>query len=161
MSLTDLTWLALAAYGLHILEEYTFDWRNWARNVLTLPVEWDHFYVTNALVVVLGAVAAELAATQPMLALAFPAVMLINATFFHVGPFLVTRGRFSPGLITAVILFYPIGIACFRRVAADGHLDSGTLAGALALGAALMAAPVVMLKAKDRLCFRQDRPLKR
>ena len=112
-------------------------------------------------VVVLGAVAAELAATQPMLALAFPAVMLINATFFHVGPFLVTRGRFSPGLITAVILFYPIGIACFRRVAADGHLDSGTLAGALALGAALMAAPVVMLKAKDRLYFRQDRPLKR
>jgi hypothetical protein len=161
MSLTDLTWLALAAYGLHILEEYTFDWRNWARNVLTLPVEWDHFYVTNALVVVLGAVAAELAATQPMLALAFPAVMLINATFFHVGPFLVTRGRFSPGLITAVILFYPIGSACFRRVAADGHLDSGTLAGALALGAALMAAPVVMLKAKDRLYFRQDRPLKR
>jgi len=161
MSLTDLTWLALAAYGLHILEEYTFDWRNWARNVLTLPVEWDHFYVTNALVVVLGAVAAELAATQPMLALAFPAVMLINATFFHVGPFLVTRGRFSPGLITAVILFYPIGIACFRRVAADGHFDSGTLAGALALGAALMAAPVVMLKAKDRLYFRQDRPLKR
>jgi len=161
MSLTDLTWLALAAYGLHILEEYTFDWRNWARNVLTLPVEWDHFYVTNALVVVLGAVAAELAATQPMLALAFPAVMLINATFFHVGPFLVTRGRFSPGLITAVILFYPIGIACFRRVAADGHLDSGTLGGALALGAVLMAAPVVMLKAKDRLYFRQDRPLKR
>jgi hypothetical protein len=74
-----------------------------------------HFYVTHALVIVLGAVAAELAATQPMLALAFPAVMLINATFFHVGPFLTTRGRFSPGLITAVVLFYPIGIACFRR----------------------------------------------
>ena len=161
MSLTDLTWLALAAYGLHILEEYTFDWRNWARNVLALPVEWEHFYVTNALVIVLGAVAAELAATQPMLALAFPALMLINATFFHVGPFTVTRGRFSPGLITAVILFYPIGIACFRRAASDGHLDSGTLAGALALGAALMAAPVLMLKAKDRLYFRQDRPLKR
>lgn len=161
MSLTDLMWLALAAYGLHILEEYTFDWRNWARNVLTLPVEWDHFYVTNALVIVLGAVAAELAATQPMLALAFPALMLINATFFHVGPFLVTRGRFSPGLITAVVLFYPIGLACFRRAAQDGHLSGGTLAGALLLGAALMAAPVLMLKLKDRAYFRQDRPLKR
>jgi hypothetical protein len=160
MSLTDLIWLALAAYGLHILEEYTFDWRNWARNVLTLPVEWDHFYVTNALVIVLGAVAAQLAATQPMLALAFPTVMLINATFFHVAPVLVTRGRFSPGLITALILFYPIGLACFRRAAADGHLDRGTLAGALLLGAALMAAPVALLKLKDRPCFRQDRPLK-
>jgi hypothetical protein len=160
MTLTDLMWLALAAYGLHILEEYTFNWRDWARNVLTLPVEWDHFYVTNALVIVLGAVAAELAATQPMLALAFPAVMLINATFFHVGPFLMTRGRFSPGLITAVVLFYPIGLACFRRAAADGHLDGGTLAGSLILGAALMAAPVVLLRLKDRACFRQDRPLK-
>jgi len=160
MTLTDLGWLGLGAYGLHILEEYTFDWRNCARNVLTLPVEWDHFYVTNALVIVLGAVAAELAASQPMLALAFPAVMLINATFFHVGPFLVTRGRFSPGLITAVVLFYPIGIACFRRAAADGHLGGGTLAGALLLGAALMAAPVVLLKLKDRAYFRQDRPLK-
>jgi hypothetical protein len=158
MSLTDLSWLAVAAYGLHILEEYTFDWRNWARNVLTLPVEWDHFYVTNALVIVLGVAAAGLAATQPMLALAFPAVMLINATFFHVGPFLVTRGRFSPGLITAVALFYPIGIACFRRAAADAHLDAGTLAGALLLGALLMAAPVIMLKLKDRAYFRQDRP---
>ena len=159
MTLTDLMWLALAAYGLHLLEESTFDWRNWARNVLTLPVEWDHFYVTNALVVVLGAVAAELAATQPMLALAFPAVMLINATFFHVGPFLVTRGRFSPGLITAVVLFYPLGIACFRRAAVDGHLDGGTLTGALVLGAALMAAPVALLKLKDTAYFRQDRPL--
>jgi hypothetical protein len=39
------------------------------------------FLCHNALLIVLGAVAAELAATQPMLALAFPAVMLINATF--------------------------------------------------------------------------------
>jgi hypothetical protein len=93
-----------------------------------------------------------------MLALAFPAVMLINATFFHLGPFLVTRGRFSPGLITALVLFYPIGIACFRKAAQDGHLDSGAFAGAMILGALLMAAPVVMLKLKDRAYFRQARP---
>ncbi len=56
MSLTDYAWLALAAYAVHILEEHTFDWRNWARAVIGLPVEWSDFYVTNAVVVVLGIV---------------------------------------------------------------------------------------------------------
>ena len=65
MSLTDWIWLSVAAYGIHILEEYQLDWRNWARAVIKLPVEWPDFYVVNALVIVLGIVAAELAATQP------------------------------------------------------------------------------------------------
>ena len=156
MSLTDLMWLALACYGIHILEEYQFDWRNWARAVIGLPVEWSDFYIVNALVVVLGAAAAELAATVPVLALAFPALMLINATFFHIGPFLIARGRFSPGLITAIALFYPVGIASYWRAVLDGHLDAVTILGSVLIGAALMALPVVLLKLKDRPYFRQD-----
>ena len=101
MSLTDLLWLATAAYGVHILEEYQLNWRDWARAVIGLPVERSDFYVVNALVIVFGVVAANLA-RWPGLALAFPALMLINATFFHVLPFARTGGRFSPGLATAV-----------------------------------------------------------
>ena len=97
MSLTDLLWLATAAYGVHILEEYQLNWRYRARAVIGLPVEWSDFYVVNALVIVFGVVAATLA-RWPGLALAFPALMLINATFFHVLPFARTGGRFSPGL---------------------------------------------------------------
>jgi hypothetical protein len=67
MSLTDLLWLATAAYGLG-----------------------NGFYVVNALVVVLGIVGANLAGHHPGIALAFPALMLINATFFHVLPFALT-----------------------------------------------------------------------
>ncbi len=157
LSLTDLTWIAVAAYGLHILEEFVFDWRDWARNVLSLPVEWEHFYVTNALVIVLGAVAAELAKTAPALALVYPALMLINGTFFHVLPFLRFRGRFSPGLISAVVLFYPIGVSCYRRAAADGNLTTAALAGSIVLAAVLMACPIVMLVVRKRPYFRQDR----
>lgn len=153
MTLTELTWLALAAYGIHILEEFTFDWRNWARNVLKLPAEWDHFYVTNALVIVLGAVAAELAATRPVIALGFPALMIINATFFHVLPFIRAKGRFSPGLITAVLLFYPLGFACFR--AADA--GPGDVAAAFLIGAGLMAWPVLLLILRNKAYFHQDR----
>jgi Protein of unknown function with HXXEE motif len=156
MSLTDLTWLATAAYGVHILEEYELNWRDWARAVIGLPVEWSDFYVVNSLVVVLGIVAANLAAHAPMLALTFPALMLINATFFHVAPVLRTRGRFSPGLFTAVVLFYPIGGACYWRAAADGNLSTGTIVGSLVLGALLMASPIVLLNIKSRPYFRQD-----
>jgi RsiW-degrading membrane proteinase PrsW (M82 family) len=83
-------------------------------------------------------------------------LMLINATFFHVLPILRTHGRFSPGLFTAVVLFYPIGIACYWRSAADGALSSSALVGSLIIGALLMGSPIVLLKIKDRRYFRQD-----
>lgn len=156
MSLTELIWLATACYALHILEEYQLNWRDWARAVIALPVEWSDFYVVNALVIVFGIVAANLAGHWPELALAFPAVMLINATFFHVLPTIRTRGQFSPGLFTAVALFYPIDIACYWRAAADG-VSITALIGSLILGALLMASPIVLLKIKDRPYFRQDR----
>jgi hypothetical protein len=156
MSLTDLIWLATAAYALHVLEEYQFNWRDWARAIIKLPVEWSDFYVTNALVIVLGIVAANLAAHFPALALGLPALMLINATFFHVLPVVRTHGRFSPGLVTAVVLFYPIGIACYWR-AVDAGLGMGGLVGSLVLGALLMASPIVLLRLKDKPYFRQDR----
>ncbi len=114
MSLTDLLWLCTAAYGIHAFEEFMLDWRDWARDVIKLPVTWPIFYVVNFLVIVLGVCAAQLAATQPAVALAFPALMLINATFFHVAPMILTRGRYSPGTFTAVILFYPLGYAAVR-----------------------------------------------
>src|ERR1035441_2124837 len=114
MTLDQACWLGTAAYGAHILEELALDWRGWVRSVTGISVDWSLFYVGNAMVILLGVVCAEVARTVPMIALALPALMLINATFFHVLPFIWMRGRFSPGLITAVLLFYPIGILCYR-----------------------------------------------
>jgi|GEM_PF-663282 len=146
-------WLCVAGYGLHVLEEFVFDWQNWARNVLHLPAQWSDFYITNALVIVLGVVAAEIAPTWPAVALGFPALMLINATFFHVAPFVWTRGRFSPGLMTALLLFLPLGIQTIRTA----HVDGTALTTALCIGALLMAAPIVFLKLKVKPYFDQTR----
>jgi hypothetical protein len=44
----------------------------------------------------------------PEVSLTFPALALINSLFFHIGPPLVQR-RFSPGTITAALLFLPSG----------------------------------------------------
>jgi Protein of unknown function with HXXEE motif len=152
MSLTDYAWLALAAYAAHILEEHAFDWRNWARNVIGLPVEWSDFYVTNAVVVVLGIAQAGLSDSITVAPLSFAALMLINATFFHVLPVIKAKGRFSPGLVTAVVLFYPIGIAEFVHARAG----TGEIILAFGIGAILMAFPIVCLKLKAWPYFRQS-----
>lgn len=155
MDLTLMCWLSTGAYAIHVLEEFSFDWKNWARNVLNLPVEWDMFYVTNSLVVVVGVVAAMVATRLPALALGFAALMLINATFFHVAPFLIKRGRWSPGLITALVLFYPLGIECYRVQSHLVGLSTGEIVTSALVGALLMATPIIFLKLKDRPYFKQ------
>jgi hypothetical protein len=148
-------WVALAAYGMHVLEEFMFDWKNWANHVLHLPVDWPAFYVTNALVGVLGVVVSEIGWRLPAISLAFPAVMLINGFFFHVAPFVATR-KFSPGLITAVVLFFPLAGYLFYGAHLDGVLTATNALGAFVLGALLMASPIVMLKVRNKPFFRQD-----
>ncbi len=157
MNMNVLSWLAFAAYAVHILEEYTFDWRNWARAVIGLPVDWTDFYMTNAVVVILGVVQAQLTPDLTVAPLTFAALMLINATLFHVLPFIRTRGRFSPGLVTAIFLFYPVAIAEFMQARAEARLNVANTVSAFLIGAALMAYPIVMLKLKGRPYFRQDR----
>ena len=147
----SLMWLCLSAYGLHVLEEFVFDWRNWARKVLHLPAEWGDFYITNSLVIVIGIVAAEIAPVLPAVALGFPALMLINAACFHVAPFALMRGRFSPGLITPVLLFFPLAIAAFSAAAVG--IKAITLA--FGVGALLMAIPIIFLKLKTKPYFDQ------
>ncbi len=147
-------WVATAAYGLHALEEFMLDWKTWANKVLKLPVDWPIFYVVNALVVVLGIIAAEIGWRLPALSLAFPALMLINAVFFHILPFVVKK-KYSPGLTSAVCLFLPLGIWLFYGADKDGVLSVMTAVGAFALGAGLMAYPIILLKLKDKPFFRQ------
>lgn len=156
---TYILWIATLAYALHIVEEFTFDWKNWALNVLKLPVNWQHFSVVNGVVIVLGVACASVGWLLPAFALSLPALMLINATFFHVLPFLATKGRFSPGLGTAILLFYPIALWSYYGAWVDGVLTWPNLIGSILLGAALMASPIVMLKLRLMPYFNQDRPL--
>lgn len=96
MTLDQLCWIATASYAIHMLEEHTLNWRDWAHDALRLKVDWNAFYVTNSVVIILGIAAAEVAPQMPILALCFPALMLVNGTFFHLLPVLLMKGRFSP-----------------------------------------------------------------
>jgi hypothetical protein len=148
-------WIATLAYALHIVEEYTFDWKNWAIAVLRLPVSWTHFALVNGVVVVLGIACSSVAWSLPAFALSLPALMLINASCMHVLPFLATRGRFSPGLFTAILLFFPISLWAYYGAYQDGVLSVRIAILSLAIGALEMAFPIVMLKLRLHPYFKQ------
>lgn len=135
----------MAAYAMHILEEYV-DWRNWAHNVLGLPAEWNDFYVTNSVVVALGIAQAMLAPTLPLGVLSYAGLEFINAVLMHGTPFVRTKGRFSRGLVSAVFLFLPLSIATFWTAWASGIASVGEIVLGLLIGGATLAYPIVMLK---------------
>lgn len=135
-----------------MLEEFELNWRAWASNVLKLPVDWPSFYIVNALVVVIGICCAMVGWREPWFALSLPALMLINATFFHVLPTIVTR-VYSPGVTTAIVLFYPIAIWCYWGAWKDNVLTVSNDVGSFALAAAMMASPIVLLKIKHKKMF--------
>lgn len=117
---------------------------------MKLDLTWSDFYVINAIVVVTGISTAMIGWRLPEASLMFPALALINSLFFHIGPTLVQR-RFSPGTITAALLFLPVGIWAYYGVYLDGVLT--IRAGVLSAlgGVLLMAYPIVLLRIKGRL----------
>lgn len=155
MSHEYILWIALTAYCLHILEEYELNWRGWAQSVLKLPVDWGSFYLVNALVVSLGICCAMVGWQAAWFALGLPALMLINATFFHVLPTIVTR-VYSPGVATAAALFYPVAIWAYFGAWKDGRLTAATAILSALFGAALMATPIILLKIKNRKMFQYE-----
>ena len=154
MSREYVLWIATIAYGLHMLKEYEYNWRDWVGRVLNLPVEWNEFYLVNAFVIILGVSCTAIGWRKPAMALAFPAFMLVNAVLFHIVPVLVTH-IFSPGLFTAVILFLPIASWAFYEAWADGvlKLPVGVISGVS--GFLMMMFPIV-LQVTKRLPFFQQ-----
>jgi Protein of unknown function with HXXEE motif len=141
-------WVALAAYALHILEEYNYDWKTWAQKILKLDVDWNTFYITNVIMLFVGIACAEVGWSHPTFSLIFPALMVINALFFHILPYIRSKRKFSPGLITAIFLFLPIGLACFNDAINLGTLTKSIVIAALC-GAFLTAYPIFLLKTKN------------
>ena len=149
-----LFWVALAAYALHILEEYTYDWKSWAQKVIKLNTDWNHFYVTNVVVLFLGVACASVGWSHPTFSLVFPALMILNALFSHILPYIRSKRKFSPGLITAIFLFLPIGVGCFN-VAMQWGVQPRSMVLAGLGGAAVLAFPIFLLKTKDLDFFKQ------
>jgi hypothetical protein len=153
MSRSDLAWLAVGAYALHVLEEHILGWHGWAKKTMKLTMEWDTYTTVEIVILILGAISAVLFSSQPILALAFAALLVINVTFFHLLPMLVTGGKFSPGVITGFFLFYPVGFLQYQASAPTQNM----LLWSVAIGAAVILFPVLLLKLRSKAYFRPSR----
>jgi hypothetical protein len=149
-------WVLVTASALHVVEEHALGWQGWATGYIGPKIQaiptWTDFWATNALLIVFGVAAAAVGWRAPGFALAFPAVCLINAVFFHFLPTAQAR-RLNPGCITAALLYVPIGIWAYVAAADDGVLSVGAFVLSLAIGALAMASAVVMLAIHPRLGY--------
>ncbi len=138
-----LLWIATLMYAVHMLEETIYNWHDWVHAVLKLDSEWSEFYMVNAFVIVLGAACAMVGWRNPTFALLLPAFMVVNAVIFHILPVIVTR-IFSPGVLTAVLLFLPLTGYIYYTAHLDGVLTTSAVALSSVGGLVLMFYPIVL-----------------
>jgi hypothetical protein len=137
----DLAWLAVAAYALHVMEEQITDWPGSARRSIHLSIDYANYRVITTVYLILGAVAAMLVGSQPLAALGFAAFLLINAAYFHIWP-MIKMGSLAPGIITAVFLFLPIGIAQYYLTATQPR----DYVISIVIGAVIVIFPLALIK---------------
>jgi hypothetical protein len=142
-------WIAVPCFAAHVLEEYAFDWNGWIFELTGLEVGWPSFFLTNAAAVVLGLSCASVGWRLPSFSLIFPGMLFFNAVGFHLLPAVVKR-RYSPGLVTALLLFIPVATWAFKAAWQDGVLDNRTLFVSLIGGLFVMAFPVIVQRLKGR-----------
>jgi hypothetical protein len=130
-------WMLVIAFAFHILEEYRLQWVEWATTALGLHVDTTSVFLVNALAMAMVFATAMIGWRFPEVSLSSPASLLINGVFFHILPTLVQQ-RFSPGTITAVVLYLPLTAWVYHCAWRDGVLTRRVIAISTALGAAIM-----------------------
>jgi hypothetical protein len=137
-----LIWAIPLVYGLHVVEEAAGGFPGWATRVLGGSIDRPLFALANVafMAIALGLTAwawVSEAAFAVFCLMAWSAGHLFWDFFFHLGT-TVSMHAYSPGLITAGLLYMPI----FLWVAAAGIQQKVmaplALAGAMACGAVLI-----------------------
>jgi hypothetical protein len=128
-----LVWLLVAAYAAHIVEEWLGGFPEWLRLVGGAPLPRNAFIVINAIAMA-AIIAATRAATRRdslgWLAIAVAALLFVNGVLHILGS--VATGAYSPGLVTGVIFYLPLGQLSLMRAwqqAPDGFFARGVLTG--------------------------------
>ena len=138
-----LIWLMPAAFACHIVEEYVGGFPAWVTNVVGGAMSAPMFLINNAgfmaVLVVLTAwsAIARTAAANAVL-IAWASANLFWDFLFHVGT-VPLFDRYSPGLITATLLYFPISVAVAWAALTQKALSTRAFTISCAVGFALMA----------------------
>ena len=128
-------WLLVAAV-LHLIEEYVYPggFLRWIQSAVGFAPNAAEAVVINALFV--GLVAAPLFGAGPVLSLSVPALLLTNGAMHVIGT--IATKRYSPGVITSVLLFFPLGAYAVLTI----KTTSGT---GILLGIGWMLVPLIVV----------------
>lgn len=129
-------WVVVMALGLHFLEEFALDLRTWLAYVLGVSATWEQFHLINAVVTLIAVGGAVVGWRRPELSLIMPAVVIVNAVAFHLG-FSIIWWRYSPGTVSALLLFVPAGLWVFVGAHRDGVLTPRAVWVSVAAAAAI------------------------
>jgi hypothetical protein len=133
-----LIWLMPAAFACHIVEEYVGGFPAWVTHVVGGSMSAPMFLVNNAffMAVLLAFTAwsaiARTAAANAVL-IAWASANLFWDFLFHLGTVPVFD-RYSPGLITATLLYFPISVAVACAALAQGALSQRAFILSCAVG---------------------------
>jgi hypothetical protein len=111
-----LVWLLVAAYALHILEEWFGGFPEWLAVVAGAPLPRDAFVLINAVALAAMAAATRTATrdeSRGWLAIVVAAILFANG-LLHLLASVVTR-TYSPGVITGVVFYLPLGQLALLR----------------------------------------------
>lgn len=140
-------WLLVIAYGAHVMEEYILNWKKWVLTVANIDISWNEFIITNAVVIISSICFAMIGFNNPYISLMLPALMIINAIFFHILPTIIKR-QFSPGVLTSIILFLPLSLLAYYEAYKLNFLNTELLVTTICGGSIIMAYPIFLHKIK-------------
>jgi hypothetical protein len=129
-----------ASYLLHLVEEWFGGegFAVWTRRALGQPVSTTRFLILNAVVWPLFTALTLAAIKKPAVSwflTSFGTIVVINALLHGFGT--LASSSYSPGLVTGLLLYLPLGSLAIRR--GLHQLPSGAFARAVFLGVAAHA----------------------
>lgn len=139
-----LLWPFVPAFVLHVAEEWFADFPNWTARVAGRAMPDAAFLAINAVALVLliyGIVRATRHEDQGWIAVTIATIALVNL-LTHAAGAVVTRS-YTPGLVTAVIFYVPLGSLTMVRAldqASPAQLRHGVVWGFLLHALVFLAA---------------------
>jgi hypothetical protein len=135
----QLVWLLVLSYLLHVIEEWLGNFPEWLARIDGDGVSRQAFVVINAIalvVMIAGARAAIRREAYGWIAIGIGTLLLVNAVAHLLGT--LYTGVYSPGLITGIVLYLPLGQLTLLRAWSQAH--DGLFAAGVAAGLAVQAA---------------------
>jgi hypothetical protein len=132
--------IAIFAAIVHVIEEYRFGWVEWANDFIS-GITVKQFMVVNTLFIVLCIIAAMSSNKFIVFSSSIFSLLLINS-LAHIAP-TIKQKKYSPGLVSAVLLFVPICLAGYKGLLTMNIITYQEFIISIILGIFWMSGPFI------------------